>query len=110
MNVTTTKCNTRHARLWWAIGLLFAAVLGLSPTIYSLYGVTYDAKADAKDAASDTAKLKVEVDAHDKAYEAQNQHVRDSLERIERVQQTTQSDVRTTQEDVKAILRNGKEK
>ena len=94
MNVTTSKCNTRHARLWWAVGLLFAAVLGLSPTIYGLYGVTYEAKAEAKDATAETEKLKVETDAHEEAAAEERGVVRDSLKRIE--------------DDVKLILRNGK--
>ena len=93
MNVTEAKCSKRHARLWWAIGLLFAAVLGLSPTIYSLYGVTYEAKAEAQNAASDTAKLKVEVEAHEVQAAEERGVVRDSLKTIEA--------------DVKTLLRNG---
>ncbi len=89
MTVTEARCSKRHTRIWWAIGLLFAAVLGVGPTIYSLYGVTYEAKAEAKNAQSDTEKLEVKVDAQGGV-----------LEEI-------QKDVRETRQDVKTLLRNG---
>jgi hypothetical protein len=100
------KPSNGHGWLWKAIGGLFGLGAVLLTVSLTAIGLSYDAKAEGQKAEGETAKLKVEVEAHDKAYEAQNQHVRESLERIERVQQTTQIDVRTTQEDVKAILRN----
>ena len=112
MTVTKTDCSKYRGRFWWAIGLLFAAVLGIGPSIYGLYGVSYDAKAEAQNAKSDTKTLKVEVEAHYKAAEAQGKHVSDALERIERATAEGFERVDRKQavadQDIKTLLRNGK--
>ena len=93
MTVTDAKCSKYRGRFWWAIGLLFAAVLGVGPSIYGLYGVTYEAKAEAKDAASDSAQLKVKVDAQDSVLSTIEKDVRE---------------VRTGVAEINEWLRNGK--
>ena len=93
MTVTEAKCSKRHTRIWWAIGLLLVAVLGISPTIYGLYGVSYDAKAEAQSAASDTEKLEVKVDAQDNVLRTIEKDVRE---------------VRTGVAEINEFLRDGK--